>query len=353
MTKTKLNDKVSRREQFHQKIAKLLEEKPQTTISDKWTANAKGVFCEVDWMDYRAAKASFDKQYKEAPPNSSNLIHDHSLPVPYIAHYTEPSNLIQLLKLLGEDKMAKEYEEMIKEENLQIAAKLNQLMQKDGIEWKADERGVFCTHSLEIPSSEHPGEKGQWAFIEKLESYGITALPSSLRGSPVINGEEQPRKVKIEANYSDGESLEDLNGRLDIELAKKANADKSFSMKSRLIEMREDVQSYPPVFGKIIEFCNNHPKVDGLQTIQSMLKQAPLSKSYDTAFNEVIELAQWKKSDTELSKGFHQKFRGRDPEVEDFYQKLAALNPRDKESVSQFEAYMEEHTPKESYGYGS
>ncbi|WP_392536990.1 hypothetical protein [Legionella sp. 227] len=99
-------------------------------------------------------------------------------------------------------------------------------------------------------------------------------------------------------------------------------------------KIKKDLCENPCI--EIARFCNKYPKVDGLQQMNVIITgMAWNSEDANKTLAKLIEVAQWKKSDSGVMKGFHE-FRGRDPKVETFYQKLAALDPDDIEQVEKF-----------------
>lgn len=342
------------REKLNQEIALLLQKKMQElNLKGEWTANANGVTCKIGNKDYNEGEQKFQELFGSnvAPTLSHNFAESRT----YKADYTTPSDLVGLLNKLGESDKAAEYQKAIEAENLLIATKLKQLMKEDKVQWQSDVNGVFCTHIQEIPVDvyqELGRFEGARVFGSNLESYGVTVSPG-IDSAMGIEGrfDIQPGKVKISASYSSGTDLEALDSQIDKALVSGITRVKTSQFKANLTEIKREQVDPWQVCKKIEEFCKKHPGVDGLTQMQDiMLKNAFNS---DQALNKVIELAEWKKSDSDFTKGFHNKMRGRAPEVEEFYQKLAKLDPNDVKGVKEFMSFVDEKmTPKNEQTQG-
>ncbi|MCW8399519.1 hypothetical protein OQJ26_12025 [Legionella sp. PATHC038] len=320
MSQEKINSEISRREQFHQKIAQHL--------GPDWTADANGV------------------------TNKTSTI----------------TNLNELNKLYGAaTREYNEYFKMVKEENTKIAAKLNELMKEEQIIWHADEFQVSCTHQQEITEDKYlrsdREESGIYNFKCAMRNYGINV-------EPFIRQEQTRRrefggvqgKINIDAYFMGGKDLEDVSAQIDKALVEKkaqqftSKTDKVVPQKkgdatsldkncpvtqhkeclNALKQDRTKKDLCENLCNEIARFCTQYPKVDGLQQMNVIITgMAWNSEDANKTLAKLIEVAQWKKSDSGVMKGFHE-LRGRDPKVETFYQKLAALDPDDIEQVKKF-----------------
>ena len=320
MSQEKINSEISRREQFHQKIAQHL--------GPEWTANSNGVTSKTETIN---------------DPNSLNILYGAAT------------------------RTHDEYIKMVKEENTKIAAKLNELMKEEQIIWHADAFQVSCTHQQEITEDKYlrsdREESGIYNFKCAIRNYGINVQP--------FIWQEQTRrrefggvqgKVNIDAYFMGGKDLEDVSAQIDKALVAK-NAQQFNSKTDKVVPQKKGDGTYldkncPSTQHKeslnalkqdkikkdlcenlckeIARFCNKYPKVDGLQQMNVIITgMAWNSEDANKTLAKLIEVAQWKKSDSEVMKGFHE-IRGRDPKVETFYQKLAALVPDDIEQVKKF-----------------
>ncbi len=98
------------------------------------------------------------------------------------------------------------------------------------------------------------------------------------------------------------------------------------------------------LFKTITEFCNipANEKVDGLIKMKALINRQEV-----VTITQLIELAKWKKSDYDSTRFFHKEIRGRAPEVEQFYQNLAALDPNNQEAIEGFiNQYNQMGSPK-------
>jgi hypothetical protein len=91
-----------------------------------------------------------------------------------------------------------------------------------------------------------------------------------------------------------------------------------------------------PLIEAINVFCQQvgNEKVDGLVKIKIIL-QNPALENHEK-INQIIELAEWKKSDNEVSSFFHKEIRKRTPEVELFYQRLSGLDQNNPVAIAKF-----------------
>ncbi|MCW8407739.1 hypothetical protein OQJ13_01955 [Legionella sp. PATHC035] len=320
MSQEKINSEISRREQFHQKIAQHL--------GPEWTANSNGVTSKTETIN---------------DPNRLNTLYGAAT------------------------RTHDEYIKMVKEENTKIAAKLNELMKEEQIIWHADAFQVSCTHQQEIAEDKYlrsdREESGIYNFKCAIRNYGINVQP--------FIWQEQTRrrefggvqgKVNIDAYFMGGKDLEDVSAQIDKALVAK-NAQQFNSKTDKVVPQKKGDGTYldkncpstqhkeslnalkqdkikkdlcENLCNEIARFCNKYPKVDGLQQMNVIITgMAWNSEDANKTLAKLIEVAQWKKSDSEVMKGFHE-IRGRDPKVETFYQKLAALDPDDIEQVKKF-----------------
>ncbi len=342
------------REKLNQEIALLLQKKMQElNLKGEWTANANGVTCKIGNKDYNEGEQKFQELFGSnvAPTLSHNIAE----PRTYTADYRKPSDLIVLLNKLGESDKAAEYQKAIEAENLLIATKLKQLMKEDKVQWQSNVNGVFCTHIQETSLEKYEEEgriAGERAFESNLESYGVTVSPE-IDSALGIEGrfDTRPGLVKLDVNFTSRQSLDELNAQVDKALSSGVTREKTSEFKANLTEIKREQVDSMQVCRKIKEFCNKYPGVDGLTQMQDIMFTNVLNQ--DKALNKVIELAEWKKSDSDFTKGFHNKMRGRAPEVEEFYQKLAKLDPNDVKGVKEFMSFVDEKmTPKDEQTQG-
>ncbi|KTD41080.1 hypothetical protein [Legionella parisiensis] len=348
------------REKLHQEIAEILQKKMQEKgIKCEWIADANGIVGRVDEEAYKAKeqilKGIFGRNV------ARNLSHNLEEPVFYKVDYQSPAKLIELLNTLGETDKAIEYQKAIDQENNEIAAKLNQLMKEEHVQWTASIDRVFCTHIQKIDDDAYRTigrDAGEDAFRDNLKFYGVTVSPKI---STALGIEGRADKhlglVKVEASFSWGEALQELNTQVDKALVsgvtrhktsittnKVETVDTTSQFKDRLGGIKQEQVNYSEICDKIAKFCAQYPNVDGLKEMQKLgIRRAAHSTGEiaSKALNKAIELAEWKKSDSDFTKGFHHKMRGRVPEVEEFYQQLAKLNPEDPSSVEQFKSFVD------------
>ncbi|KTC79821.1 hypothetical protein Lche_1841 [Legionella cherrii] len=338
---------VSRREQIHQQLAELLQKREKGI---QWTADASGVYCKIDnknelhnelFSKMTANDCNPDtlervsKSHREASDKDPAKVRAFKQ---RLAHgewfemgYTSATKVKQLLKEVGEEELAEEYSKMVLEENTQIAANLTKLMNKDGIRWDAEVDRVRCSPPVKNPEKFYEArESASRDFVNNFEnilkSRGITVIPKI----DIKVGNYGGNGVSIEASFTKGKDLEVLKQQTEA-LAKKPNC-VTTHFRNSLRDKYPSEKDIENVCQKILEFCQENPKVNGLDKMMMELARPGDKRAI---LEKLIDLADWKKSDSEFTKEIHRR-RGRDPKVEDFYQKLAALNPNDKGQVTQF-----------------
>ncbi|KTC79820.1 hypothetical protein Lche_1840 [Legionella cherrii] len=372
------------RTQLHEDIAKLLQVKMQeNNIECQWIADANGVRCKITIENDEEAEKIFQQIStvlgEAGSSDQLNLV--SKVPRAYGADY-KPAAIINVLEKIGEPQKAKEYRGKISEENQQVALKLSELMKENKVQWKASIDGVFCTHIQQVSTTDYDNqgrEAGKEAFEDTLKKFRDHLPEEDRIPWPHIETELgikarndfQIGKVKVDAGYNSGEALEHLNERLDKALlAKQTQASTSKTeglplkqddvtcktIKSALMDMKQGSPSTDlfkkDLLTKIEDFCKEHPKVDGLQQIYVKISMSRWSsENAHETLTKLIDLAQWKKSDSNFTKGFHNIIRGRDPKVEQFYQKLAALDPNDTQQVNQFMEYLDNNKPGKEPSY--
>ncbi|HHT0594293.1 TPA: hypothetical protein ACTXXA_002644 [Legionella anisa] len=355
------------RAELHQEIVKILETKMQERgIQCDWNANANGIVGRIDKYTYveneQILKQIFGRNV------ARNQSHNVDEPVSYKVDYQSPAKLIELLNTLGETDKAIEYQKAIEQENKEIAAKLNRLMQEDQVQWKGSIDGVLCTHIQKIPVdayNQKAREAGERAFKEDLNAYGVTVIPG-VNSALGIEGrfDTRPGLVRIDASYISGDELEELHAQVDKALVSGVTRDKistdtektvdtTSPFKDRLGDIKQEQIDYRKIFDRISKFCDQYPNVDGLKQMQEKIGRGGMLGFADETIksnklNSLIEIADWKKSDSDFTKGFHHKMRGRAPEVEEFYQQLAQLDPKDPSSVEKFISFVDKELDKKN-----
>ncbi|VEB38046.1 hypothetical protein [Legionella cherrii] len=375
------------RTQLHEDIAKLLQVKMQeNNIECQWIADANGVRCKITTENDEEAEKIFQQIFtvlgEAGSSDQLNLV--SKVPRAYGADY-KPAAIINVLEKIGEPQKAKEYRDKISEENQQVALKLSELMKENKVQWEASIDGVFCTHIQQVSTTDYDNqgrEAGKEAFEDTLKKFRDHLPEEDRIPWPHIEAELginarndfQIGKVKVDAGYNSGEALEHLNERLDKALlAKQTQASTSktdevlsqkqgggtFSdKKNAATEYRANIKECKTqnssiaekqqICQKISEFCSQYPEVKGIQEMGKIIGVSEWNReTADTRLTKLIELAQWKKSDNFITEAFHKGVRGRDPQVEAFYQRLAALDPNDKEQVNKFMEYLDETLGKE------
>lgn len=92
---------------------------------------------------------------------------------------------------------------------------------------------------------------------------------------------------------------------------------------TKILREKDTHKACTEVLAKIKDFIAKHPNVDGLQKMNAIMDK---NTSSTAKLAEIIALAKDKKSDSALTKAFHETFRKRDPAVEAFYQDIAKLD---------------------------
>ncbi|PWY56509.1 hypothetical protein DGG96_02160 [Legionella qingyii] len=327
------------REKINQDIAKFLNKKMQETwnFKGKWTANADGVA-------YKIAKEDYDKDnIHHNVLFGEKLSKTQESPPAYEAVYTKPSELIEFLKKIEEQEMAEKYQQAIEEENKNIASKLIQLMKNDNVQWDSDVDGVFSTTTLDIDTSGYKYaeapllNRAKQDHAQRSHNDIFLKVPVKPKITSIKEKDGQTNQVEIKASYSNGTDLEKLHSKIDTALKSKVTRTNTSQVKADLAAIKSQdprmKEMHSELLEKIRQFCEPYSNVDGLKKMKDI---ATYSDSPMQSLIEVIQLADWKKSDSDFTKGWHNKMRGRAPEVEEFYQNLAKLELNNPESVKEF-----------------
>lgn len=210
---------------------------------------------------------------------------------------------------------------------------ITHLTQKYGDEFTQDEALVSQVHSTLLLN---PKDDNLFRHHHALMLFSLTNLNDFLDPSYRIVNEKETSLV----------SLKSTSKRKEPE----STTTSSSTTQSNTSNNQPQVQdARATIINAILEFCNRpaNKTVDGLVKMKAILANQDLGTP--EKINQTIALAQWKKSDWEPTRFFHQKIRNRSPEVEAFYRSLAALDWRSEsanEFLDQFSSNIEQNQSK-------
>ncbi|MCW8469327.1 hypothetical protein OQJ19_01450 [Fluoribacter gormanii] len=338
-------------------IAEILNKKmKEQNLKGEWITNSNGVTLKIAKEDYESQKNAFkDLVGAEVP---IFLYHDKEKPPTYTAQYTSPSDLIKLLNKLGESAKAEEYQKEIEEENRNVVNKLKELMKDEAVQWESNVDGIFFSATLEIDRDKSGNETRREIEDYYKSIFGqheITVRPEVYSAKEInSDNKSEPQKVRMTAGYSSGAHVKMLNKALDEALSSGVTKTKNAQFKARYsASISREEPDHSELLSKITSFCDKHSGVDGLEKMKNIIN---LNSDPQKALEEMIELAKWKKSDWDFTRKFHKNRFGRAPEVEDFYQELAKLQPNNSKSVGELMNFLiQDKTPEndrtDSFGY--